>query len=79
MKSTSPNELSSSYKVKVTIKNAEGKKIWKRTLKNAYLYVFSSGQVQVGKNNFDQVVIYRVPSIDDFVGKIRVKEGVYFY
>ena len=34
--------------VKVKIKNPQGKIIWKRSLK-AYLYVFSNGQVQVGK------------------------------
>lgn len=78
MKSISPDYLlSNQYRVKVTIKSAKGKKIWKKTLYNAYLYVFSNGQVQVGKKHFDQIVISRAISSSDFLGIVREKEGVY--
>ena len=78
MKSTSPDYfITDKYKVKVTIVDANGKKVWKKTLSNVYLYVFSSGQVQVGKRNFDQIVIWKSSSTGDFIGKIREKEGVY--
>ena len=54
MKSTSPDYfITDKYKVKITITDANGKKIWKKTLKNVFLYVFSDGQVQVGKRHFD--------------------------
>lgn len=64
-------------RVKVKIKNPQGKIIWKRSL-DAYLYVFSNGQVQVGKKNFDMLVIYSsgIPGVYKS-GKIREKEGVY--
>ncbi|MBO4431369.1 MAG: hypothetical protein J5790_08530 [Bacteroidaceae bacterium] len=77
-KSMSPNYLSSDYyRVKVTITDSEGKKIWKKTLKNVYLYIFSSGSVQVGKPRFNQIVVYKKTDRDYFVGVIREKEGVY--
>ena len=65
------------YKVKVTVTDASGSKVWNKTFKNAFLYVFSSGQVQVGKQNFDQVVIAKSSSTGDWIGKVREKEGVY--
>jgi hypothetical protein len=78
MKSTSPDYIiTGKYKVKVTISDPNGKKIWKKTLKNVFLYVFSNGQVQVGKQNFDQIVIQKSSLTGDFVGKIREKEGIY--
>lgn len=77
LKSISPDYYFSDVpKVKVTIVDMEGKQIWKKTLKNAYLYVFSSGQIQVGKPNFDRIVIYKNDS-GLYTGKIREKEGVY--
>lgn len=78
MKSTSPDYfLTDKFKVKVAITDAKGKKVWKKTLKNVFLYVFSNGQVQVGKTNFDQIVIQKSSLTGDFVGQIRVKEGIY--
>lgn len=65
------------YKVKVTVTDASGSKVWNKTFKNAFLYVFSSGQIQVGKPNFDQLVITKSSSTDDWIGKVREKEGVY--
>jgi len=78
MKSTSPDYfITDKYKVKVTITDANGKKVWKKTLKNVFLYVFSSGQVQVGKRNFDQIVITKSSLDGNFIGQIREKEGIY--
>lgn len=76
LKSISPDYfISDIYRVKVTIVDMKGKVVWKKTLKNVYLYVFSSGQIQVGKPNFDKIVIYK----NDYfsTGKIREKEGIY--
>ena len=63
--------------VKVTVTDSEGKKIWKKTLKNVYLYVFSNGQIQVGKQNFDMIVVQKSKKQNDFIGVIREKEGVF--
>ena len=65
------------YKVKVTVTDASGSKVWNKTFKNAFLYVFSSGQIQVGKQNFDQLVISKSSSTGDWIGMVREKEGVY--
>ena len=64
-------------RVKVTIKDKDGKKIWKKTLHNAYMYVFKGGQVQIGKPNFDQIVIFKSQFGNYYTGIIREKEGVY--
>ena len=78
MKSTSPDGIiTDKYKVKVVITDSKGKKIWKKTLKNVFLYVFPKGQVQIGKGGFDQIVIQKSSNTDDFIGKIREKEGIY--
>ena len=78
MKSTSPDGIiTDKYKVKVVITDSKGEKIWKKTLKNVFLYVFSNGQVQVGKRGFDQILIQKSSYTDDFIGKIREKEGIY--
>ncbi len=76
-KSTAPDIISNKYKVKVKVVNENGKSIYKKTLKNAFLYVFSNGQVQVGRPNFDQIVITKSELTSDNIGIIRVKEGVY--
>ena len=65
------------YKVKVTVTDASGSKVWNKTFKNAFLYVFSSGQVQVGKPNFHQMIISRADSSSEWIGMVREKEGVY--
>ena len=66
-----------SDKVKVNVVDKWGKSIYKKTLKNAYLYVFSNGQIQVGKPHFDQIVILPKDSFGRISGIIREKEGVY--
>ncbi len=77
-KSTTPDYfISDKYKVKVTVKDSVGKNIWKKTLKNVFLYVFSNGQIQVGKRNFDQIVVQKNKDTGDFIGVVREKEGVY--
>lgn len=77
LKSISPDYfISDIYKVKVTIVDMEGKEIWKKTLKNVYLYVFSNGQIQVGKPNFNKIFIQKNDT-GSFNGKVREKEGVY--
>lgn len=77
IKSISPdNYFSNVYKVKVTIVDMDGKEVWKKTFKNAYLYVFSGGQIQVGKPKFNKLIIYEKKE-RIHTGKIREKEGVY--
>lgn len=69
--------ISDKYKVKVKVVNSKGKSIYKKTFKNVFLYVFSNGQVQVGKKNFDQIIVQKSVLTDDNVGMIREKEGIY--
>ena len=78
MKPISPDYIiNERYKVKITVTDSQGKKIWKKTLKNVYLYVFSDGQIQVGKPNFHQIIIRKSSYSSDNIGAIREKEGVY--
>ena len=65
------------YKVKVTVTDASGSKVWNKTFKNAFLYVFPNGQVKVGKPNFHQMIISRADSSSEWIGMVREKEGVY--
>lgn len=77
MKSISPDYyFSDKHKVKVEIVDMNGKEVWKKTLKNVFLYVFSDGQIQVGKQNFTKILITRNSS-GLFNGKIRENESVY--
>ena len=55
-------------RVKVTIKNEKGKKVWKKTF---------HGQIQVGKTNFDQLIIFKSSTDNRYIGVIREKEGIY--
>ena len=64
-------------RVKVTIRDKDGKKVWKKTFYNAFMYVFSNGQVQIGKPNFDQLVIFKSTFGNSYNGVIREYEGVY--
>lgn len=76
-KSITPDYFIDKYKVKVKVVDKNGKSIYKKTLKNVFLYVFSNGQIQVGKKNFDQIVVQKSKSTDENIGIIREKEGVY--
>lgn len=69
--------ISDKYKVKVKVVDGKGKSIYKKTFKNVFLYVFSNGQVQVGKKNFDQIVVQKSVLTGDNIGMIREKEGIY--
>lgn len=69
--------FSDKYKVKMTVSDENGKTIWKKTFKNVFLYVFSSGQIQIGKNNFNQVVLFKSSSTNKYFGEVREKEGVF--
>jgi len=76
LKSISPDYfISDIFKVKVSIVDQNGKKVWNKTLKNVFLYVFSNGQIQVGKPNFNMILIQN--NSGSCYGKIREKEGVY--
>lgn len=76
-KSPSPNYFTDKFRTKVKVVDENGKSIYKKTLKNAFLYVFSNGQIQVGKSNFNQIIIQKSEMTGDNVGVIREKEGVY--
>lgn len=65
------------YKVKVTVTDASGSKVWNKTFKNAFLYVFSNGQIQIGKKNFNQMLISNSSISGNREGIVREKEGVY--
>ncbi len=69
--------ISNKYKVKVKAVDRNGKSIYKKTFKNAFLYIFSDGQIQVGKPNFSQILVQSSASMVDNVGVIREKEGIY--
>ncbi|MCM1219956.1 MAG: hypothetical protein NC548_36250 [Lachnospiraceae bacterium] len=69
--------ISDKYKVKVQVVDKNGKSVYKKTFKNVFLYVFSTGQIQVGKKNFDQIVVSKSKTIDENIGIIREKEGIY--
>lgn len=74
MKSVSPDYFfTGRYRVKVKVIDSNSKIVWKKTLKNSYLYVFSDGQVQVGKPKFHQLIIYS----GSWKGIIREFEGIF--
>lgn len=78
LKSNDPDFIfSDKYKVKVSVTDASGANVWSKTFKNAFLYVFSNGQIQVGRRNFDQILIQKSVSSDMWIGMVREKEGVY--
>ena len=79
IKSISPDGFfSDKYRVKVKVTDSNGKIVWNKTMKNAYLYVFSSGQVQIGRPKFDKLIIYSDKRFNKYEkGIIREKEGVY--
>lgn len=77
-KSTTPDYfITDKYNVKVKVVDKKGKSVYKKTFKNAFLYVFSNGQIQVGKPNFNQILITKSELTNSNMGIIREKEGVY--
>lgn len=77
LKSLSPDFFSDLYKVKVLVKDENKKTIYKNTLKNAYMYIYSNGQIQIGKPKFNQIIIASDPEKKTWIGLIREKEGVW--
>lgn len=78
VKSISPDFFSDKYRVKVKVTDSNGKTVWNKTMKNVYLYVFSDGQIQIGRPKFSQLVIYSGKRANKYEkGIIREKEGVY--
>ena len=78
IKSVSPDYfLTDKYKVKVSITDSDGHKIYKKTFKNSFLYIFSDGQIQVGKPKFNRLFISKSETSGSYIGVIREKEGVY--
>jgi len=62
--------------VKVTVRDKDGKKIYKKRFSKSYLYAFSSGLIQVGKGDaLTQVTIYKSTS-GDWIAVIKEK-GIY--
>lgn len=78
MKSTTPDYLiSDKYKVKVNVKDSTGKTVWKKTLKNVFMYVYSKGQVEIKNGNFIKMILWGADSDGRILGEIREKEGIY--
>ena len=67
------------YRVRVQINDSKGKRIYKKTFKNAYLFIFPSGRIRVGIPNFTRVDIWPgVPPMAGYwFGHLNEKEGVW--
>ncbi len=78
IKSISPDYFfTDKYKVKIIVEDENGNRVYRKTLNNAYLYIYSNGQIQVGKPKFNQVIIRRGTLLEDmWFGLIREKEGI---
>ena len=63
--------------MKVIVKDESDKKIYKKTFKNCYLYIFSNGQIQVGKPKFHRIVIRQSWYDNTWCGEIKEKEGIW--
>ena len=63
-----------SVKVKI-VEKTTGKTVFSKTLKGSYLFLFSDGQIQVGKHNLRQIAISK--SGKNSAGIVRVKEGIW--
>lgn len=76
LKSQSPDYfVSDKFRVKVIVKSSDGENVYKKTFKNAYLYIYSDGSIQVGKPKFNQIIISRKDDI--WFGVINEKEGIW--
>lgn len=77
LKSISPDYiLKDKFRVQVTLTNNKGKKIWKKTLKNVYLYMFSHGEIHVRNQHFLQLLILKNEEKNVYFGIINEKEGI---
>jgi len=65
-------------KVKVLVTDSVGKKIYKKTFTDSYLYIFTSGQIQIGKPRINKVYISNPYFMgESLMGIIREEEGVF--
>ena len=63
--------------VKITVKDSNGKKIFKKRFSNSYLYGFSDGAIQVGKGNvLTQVILSKSSLTGKWSMEIKEK-GIY--
>lgn len=63
--------------VKVTVKDVQGKKIYKKRFKKSYLYAFSDGTIQIGKGYATtQLVLFKSKENNEWFVGIREK-GIY--
>lgn len=63
--------------VKVTVKDVQRKKIYKKRFKKSYLYAFSDGTIQIGKGNaITQLVLFKSKENNEWFLSIRGK-GIY--
>lgn len=76
-KSNNPGVWVDKSNVKVTITDSIGKQIYKKTLKDCYLYIFSTGEIQVANGGFKKLLLIATPGNGKCYVTIREKEGVY--
>lgn len=74
LKSLSPDIFNGTYRVKVKIKDSENKILYKNIFKNDYLYIFSNGQIEIGRPRLDRIIIYNING--KWYGEIN-KNGIY--
>lgn len=63
-------------RVKIKIKNATGKIIYKKTLASVYLYLYGDGQIEVKQKNFLKLAIWKSKKSGYILGEIKEKEGL---
>lgn len=77
LKALSPDFfVSDNDRVKVLIKDAKGKKIYKKTFKNVYIYLYSDSSIEVKQKHFMKMWIWKSKEDGYMYGKIREKEGI---
>lgn len=69
--------ITDKHKVKVNVKDTNGKTVWKKTLKNVYMYVYSKGKIEIKNGQFVKMIIWREDSEGRVFGEVREKEGIY--
>ena len=57
------------------VETRTGKTVFSKILKGSYLFLFSDGQIQVGKHNLRQIAISKPGK--GSAGIIRIKEGIW--
>lgn len=63
--------------VKITVKDENGKKIYKKRFSKSYLYAFSDGTIEVGKGNaLTNMILYKDKTTGNWLMRLRDK-GIY--